>query len=151
MTVVLQNAGNILMKTFLPGRVDHRFSIFYGKHAVNIQLGIGIWHGDKVYSNVIFNNIRTKGSLYEAQTDWLVFSTNRQPRWGKAVGFCFMRFSHCRYETVKQVKQVEFLFQLCKCFLYPRCKGFDIIQCACTYRYPEPVDIILSTKCREWH
>ncbi len=42
MSIILQDAGNILMKTFFPGRLDYRLSIFYSEDAVDVQLGIGI-------------------------------------------------------------------------------------------------------------
>ena len=42
MTIVLQNAGNVLVKAFLPGRLYYRFPVFYSENGMNIQLGKGI-------------------------------------------------------------------------------------------------------------
>ena len=42
MTIVLQDASNILMKPFFPGGLYYRFPEFYSKNAVNVELGKGI-------------------------------------------------------------------------------------------------------------
>ncbi len=42
MSIILQSARNVFVKTFFPGRLYNGLAIFYCKNAMNIQLGIGI-------------------------------------------------------------------------------------------------------------
>jgi hypothetical protein len=42
MSIILQDAGNILVKTFFPGGLYYGFTIFYSKNAVDVQLSVGI-------------------------------------------------------------------------------------------------------------
>ena len=48
MSVILQDTGYVLVKPFFPGWLYYRFSVFYSKNAVYVQLSVGIWHRDKV-------------------------------------------------------------------------------------------------------
>ena len=47
MAIILQDAGDVLVKTFFPLRLNHSFPVFYSKNAMNVQLGIGVRHNDK--------------------------------------------------------------------------------------------------------
>ena len=42
MAIILQDARNVLVKTFFPDGLYYRLSIFYSKNAVDVQLGVGI-------------------------------------------------------------------------------------------------------------
>ena len=47
MTIILQDAGNVLMKPFFPGWLYYGFPVLYSKNGMNVQLGKGIRHDDK--------------------------------------------------------------------------------------------------------
>jgi len=42
MAIILQDAGNVLMKAFFPGGLYDSFPVFYSKNAMDVQLGVGI-------------------------------------------------------------------------------------------------------------
>ena len=42
MAIILQDAGDVLVKAFFPGRLYYCFAILYRKNTMNVQLCIGI-------------------------------------------------------------------------------------------------------------
>jgi hypothetical protein len=42
MSIILQDAGDVLVKAFFPGRLYYSLPVFYSKNAVDVQLGVGI-------------------------------------------------------------------------------------------------------------
>lgn len=42
--VILEDTPDVFMHSFFPGLMDKRLPVFYGKHKLNVELGVCIWH-----------------------------------------------------------------------------------------------------------